>query len=86
MDLTAIINPAARQHHGHAFTHLGGVADFIHSLDSPWCQQVTAAVLQDGEKHGGLSEESTPPTSSSSLFNGVSARFPSNSGLCRYEW
>ncbi|CAG5865817.1 unnamed protein product, partial [Menidia menidia] len=67
VDLSAVVNSAARQHHGHPLRHLCGVESFVEAAHSPGRQQAPAAV-QQGE-HGGLSAgKTTPPPPSSSTF------------------
>lgn len=65
MDLSAVINSAARQHHSHALPpHVCGVVAGPECLEGPESQQTASAVLQQGE-HGGLSVGRTSSSSSS---------------------
>ena len=65
MDLTAVINSAARQHHSHALPHVCGVVTEPDRLQSPGSQQAASAELQQGE-HGGQSARRTTSSSSAS--------------------
>lgn len=65
VDLAAVIDAAARQHHSHAFAHLRWIITAAHGLEGPSCQYVATTVLQKAE-HGGLSADKTPPNAASS--------------------
>lgn len=65
VDLTAVVNSTAGQHHRHAFPHLCRVVTLIYCLKRPERQDVATTALQKGE-HGGRSALRTALTSSSS--------------------
>ncbi|KAA8587936.1 hypothetical protein FQN60_001130 [Etheostoma spectabile] len=57
VDLTAVINSTARQHHSHALTHLCRVVTSITCLNCAECQKVTTTAVQQGEHSGPVSGE-----------------------------
>uniref|UniRef100_G3NAL1 Uncharacterized protein n=1 Tax=Gasterosteus aculeatus TaxID=69293 RepID=G3NAL1_GASAC len=63
--LTAVIDPAARQDHGHALLHPRGVAARVHCLSGAQRLRAVSAAAQQGE-HGGLSAQRTSPSFDSS--------------------